>query len=562
MAEADNQAVVLLRRLQDLEQARSNWETHWQEIADYMRPRKADITKNRNPGQKRTELIFDGTAIHAAEMLSASLHGMLTNMSTPWFTLRYTEPALEDDDIAKEWLQLAEQTMYQAFQRSNFQEQVHEMYDDLVCFGTAIMFVEKDETTSYRFSTRHIAECFVAEDHNGRVNTVYRKFKMSARAAMNQFGDNVSDRIKQADKKDPHGMVELVHVVLPREDRDLTKKSAQNKPWASLYLDSEEKTVLGESGYDEMPYVVPRWLKASTENNGFGHSPAMSCLADTKMLNKLSEITIRAAQKQIDPPLMVPDDSFMLPIRTVPGGLNFYRSGTRDRIEPLNIGANQPLGLQMEEQRRQAIRSAFYVDQLILQQNQTMTATEVIQRTEEKMRLLGPVLGRLQAEFLQPLIERCFNILSRDKVLPPPPEFMAGLNIEIEYVSPIAKAQRSGDIQSIVRMLEMLGPLQDMEPGIIDWIDMDGLAKHAIKVLGIPAAVVRGMEEVGQIRTQRQQQQQMEQEKAEAVQMAESAGKAAPAVTALNEVEMQAQAMQEQGAPGGGGEIISIDDVA
>ena len=560
MAQADNQAVVLLRRLRDLEEQRSNWETHWQEVADYMRPRKADITKNRTPGQKRTELIFDGTAIHAAEMLSASLHGMLTNMSTPWFTLRYTEPSLEDDDIAKEWLELAEQTMYQAFQRSNFQEQVHEMYDDLVCFGTAIMFVEKDETTSYRFSTRHIAECFVAEDANGRVNTVYRKFKMSARAAMNQFGDNVSDRIKNADKKDPHGMVELVHVVLPRDDRDITKKTAQNKPWASMYLDSEEKTILGESGYDEMPYVVPRWLKASTENNGFGHSPAMSCLADTKMLNKMSEITIRAAQKQIDPPLMVPDDGFMLPIRTVPGGLNFYRSGTRDRIEPLNIGANQPLGLQMEEQRRQAIRSAFYVDQLILAQNQTMTATEVIQRTEEKMRLLGPVLGRLQAEFLQPLIERCFNILSRDKGLPQPPEFMAGLNIEIEYVSPIAKAQRSGDVQSIVRMLEMLGPLQGMGPEIIDWIDMDGLAKHAIKVLGIPAAVVRGRDEVDEIRMERQQQQQMEQEKAEAVQMAESAGKAAPAVTALNEVDMQAQAMQEQAAAAEG--VIPIEEVA
>jgi len=292
---------------------------------------------------------------------------------------------------------------------------------------------------------------------------------------------------------------------------------------------------LGESGYDEMPYVVPRWLKSSTEL-GFGHSPAMACLADTKMLNKMSEITIRAAEKQIDPPLMVPDDGFMLPVRTVPSGLNFYRSGTRDRIEPLNIGANQPLGLAMEDQRRQAIRSAFYVDQLIMSQNQTMTATEVIQRTEEKMRLLGPVLGRLQAEFLQPLIERTFNILSREKALPAPPEFMADFDIEIEYVSPIAKAQRSGEVQSIVRMLEMLAPLQQLEPGITDWIDFDGLAKHAIRVLGIPAAVVRGREEVEMIRAQRQQAQQAEQEQMQAMQMAEAAGKAAPAVKAVGDM--------------------------
>ncbi len=128
-----------------------------------------------------------------------------------------------------------------------------------------------------------------------------------------------------------------------------------------------------------------------------------------------------------------------MPIRTVPGGLNYYRSGTRDRIEPLNIGANNSLGLNMEEQRRNAIRSAFYVDQLILSQGPQMTATEVIQRTEEKMRLLGPVLGRLQAEMLQPLIERVYNVLSRERKFAAPPEFLANNDVEIEYISPLAK---------------------------------------------------------------------------------------------------------------------------
>lgn len=543
---ADPQAVSLLRRLRTLEEQRSNWETHWQEIADYMRPRKADITKSRTPGEKRTELIFDGTAIHAAEMLSASLHGMLTNMATPWFSLRYTDPILAEDDTAKEWLETAEDAMYKAFHRSNFQEQVHEMYDDLVCFGTAIMFIEADDETDFRFSTRHIAECFVSEDDHGRVDTVYRKFKISARAAMRQFGeDDVSDRIKQVEKREPYEMVEIVHVVLPREDRDVTKQSASNKPFASFYIDGEESKVLKEGGYDELPYVVPRWLKASTEV-GFGHSPAMTALADTKVLSTMSEISLRAAQKQIDPPLMVPDDGFMLPIRTVPGGLNFYRSGTRDRLEPLLTGANQPLGLNMEEQRRQAIRSAFYVDQLILSQNQTMTATEVLQRTEEKMRLLGPVLGRLQAEYLQPLIARCFNILARKKKFEEPPEFMSGLTIDIEYVSPIAKAQRSGEVQSIVRMLEMMGPLLSMQPDIMDYIDMDGLAKHAIKVLGIPASVVRGNDEVMLLRAQRQQAQAAAAQQAEMMQMAEAAGQAAPMVKAVGGLDMGDEPMPDE----------------
>ena len=183
-------------------------------------------------------------------------------------------------------------------------------------------------------------------------------------------------------------------------------------PFESVYLEYKNGNELSVSGFKEFPFVVPRYLKASHEI--YGRSPAMTALPDVKMLNEMSKTTIKAAQKQVDPPLLVPDDGFLLPVRTVPGGLNFYRSGTRDRIEPLNIGANNPLGLNMEEQRRDAIRAVFYVNQLMMQQGPQMTATEVIQRNEEKMRLLGPVLGRLQSELLKPLIDRVFNILLRN----------------------------------------------------------------------------------------------------------------------------------------------------
>jgi hypothetical protein len=292
--------------------------------------------------------------------------------------------------------------------------------------------------------------------------------------------------------------------------------------------------------------MVPRYLKASFEL-GYGRSPAMTALPDVKMLNKMSETTIRAAQKQVDPPLMVPDDGFMLPIRTVPGGLNFYRSGTRDRLEPLNIGANNPLGLSMEEQRRTAIRSAFFVDQLIMGEGPQMTATEVIQRTEEKMRLLGPVLGRLQAELLQPLINRVFNILVRQQAFPPAPDNLKELDLDIEYVSPLAKAQRSGDVQSVMRLFELIGPMGQLDPGVFDYMDTDGMVKYLIKVLGVPASVVRGEDEVYQVRTERAQQQAQQQQMAEMAQMAEAAGNAAPALNAVDDLQQQAAA-QEQAA--------------
>jgi hypothetical protein len=223
----------------------------------------------------------------------------------------------------------------------------------------------------------------------------------------------------------------------------------------------------------------------------------------------------------------------MLPIRTVPGGLNFYRSGTRDRIEPLNIGANNPLGLNMEEQRRQAIRSAFYVDQLILSQGPQMTATEVVQRTEEKMRLLGPVLGRLQAELLQPLISRVYNLMVRQKTFAAAPDFMRDSQIEIEYVSPLAKAQKQGDVQSALRMLELFGPLAQLDQQVLDYIDADGMAKYLLKTLSIPATTIRGDGEVAQMRSIRQQQQAQAAEQQQIMQLAEAAGNAAPMVRAV-----------------------------
>jgi hypothetical protein len=531
MAE-DARATALLKRYKTLQTNRQHWESHWQEVADYIVPRKADITKKRTAGDKRTELIFDGTAIHAAELMAASLHGMLTNAATPWFSLRYQDDEINSDDEAKEWLEGASDVMYQYLARSNFQEQIHELYSDLVTFGTAVIFVDGDDD-GVRFSTRHIAECYVSEDAQGRVDTVYRKYKTTARAAQAQF-TNLTRRIEKLAEQDPYAEVELLHIVMPREERNPKLRTKNNKPFASIFVDPDEKQILGEGGFDELPYMVPRFLKASFEL-GYGRSPSMTALPDTKMVNKMSEIVIRASQLQIHPPMMVPDDGFMLPVRTTPGGLNFYRSGTRDRIEPLNIGANNPIGEQQLEQRRQAIRAAFYVDQLILGTGPTMTATEVIQRTEEKMRLLGPVLGRLQAELLQPLINRVFSILARKRAFKPAPESLRDGDIDIEYVSPLAKAQRSGEVQSILQMIEFLAPLTQIDQGVLDYLDVDGMAKHIIRVTGTPATVVRGEGEVAQLREQRAAQAAQQAELQTMQSLATSAGEAAPALRAVED---------------------------
>ena len=539
MAQTDL-AKKLLSRFDRLKTQRQNWESHWQEVADYMQPRKADVTKTRSKGDKRTELIFDSSPLQSVELLAASLHGMMTNPSTPWFSLKFKNGGMEGEDEAKEWLESTTEIMYSVFNKSNFQQEIFELYHDLITFGTAAMFIEEDDEDDLKFSTRHINEMYISENDKGRIDTVFRKFRISARAAIQKF-KTVSTNIAVIAKKDPYEEVEILHAVYPRSDFNPVKQDKENMPFESVYLDADSGDELSVSGFKEFPFVVPRYLKASHEI--YGRSPAMTALPDVKMLNEMSKTTIKSAQKQVDPPLLVPDDGFILPVRTVPGGLNFYRAGTRDRIETLNIGANTPLGLNMEEQRRNSIRNAFYVNQLMMQNGPQMTATEVIQRNEEKMRLLGPVLGRLQSELLKPLIDRSFAILMRKNLFPNPPEFLSGQDIEIEYVSPLAKAQKSTELSSIMRAVEILGSLSNVAP-VFDHINMDKLVRHLTSIVGVPQKILKPQAELNAERqeaaAQAEQQQQMQQMQ----QVAQAGRDIAPLAKALPE-EAQALANSE-----------------
>ena len=539
MAQTDL-AKNLLSRFDRLKSQRQNWESHWQEVADYMQPRKADVTKTRSKGDKRTELIFDSSPLQSVELLAASLHGMMTNPSTPWFSLKFKNDGMEGEDEAKEWLESTTEIMYSVFNKSNFQQEIFELYHDLITFGTAAMFIEEDDEDDLKFSTRHINEMYISENDKGRIDTVFRKFRISARAAIQKF-KTVSTNIAVIAKKDPYEEVEILHAVYPRSDFNPVKQDKENMPFESVYLDAGTGDELSVSGFKEFPFVVPRYLKASHEI--YGRSPAMTALPDVKMLNEMSKVIIKSAQKQVDPPLLVPDDGFMLPVRTVPGGLNFYRAGTRDRIEPLNIGANNTLGLNMEEQRRNSIRNAFYVNQLQMQDGPQMTATEVIQRNEEKMRLLGPVLGRLQSELLKPLIDRAFALIIRKNLFPPAPEFLSGQDIEIEYVSPLAKAQKSTELSSIMRAIEILGSLSNVAP-VFDHINMDKLVRHLTSIVGVPQKILKPQAELNAERqeaaAQAEQQQQMQQMQ----QVAQAGRDIAPLAKALPE-EAQALANSE-----------------
>lgn len=518
---------AVIARFEALEGYRENWQTHFQELADYMLPRKADIVRKRSRGEKRMEQIFDGTALQAVDLLSASLHGMLTSGATPWFHLAMKDQEIGRDAEVQEWLEDTSTRMIRAFNQSNFETEIHEMYVDLVVFGTGCMFVEMDQG-KLRFSTRHISEFHIAENQYGLVDTVFRKYTLPARQAVLRFGyDEVTDFIRKKYDKKPDEEITMLHAVMPRYDRDPTKMDSANMPFASVYICMETKMPVSVKGFQEFPYVVPRFLKATGET--MGRSPAMVALPDVKMLNLMSKTIIQAAQKQIDPPLLVPDDGFILPIRTNPGGLNFYRAGSRDTITPLNVGANIPIGLQMEEQRRIAIRSAFYVDQLLSGGAPNMTATEVIQRQEERMRVIGPVLGRLMNEMLRPLIDRTFALMLREEMLQQAPEILQGRDVDIEYVSPLARAQKSSSLNNTMKALEILLPLSQQLP-VGDHVDPDGLVRHVTDALGVPKSVLNSDAQIQQQREERAAQQEAMMERQQDQEDVYTAAQAAQAV--------------------------------
>ena len=535
------------KRLDKLEADRGTWESHWQEILDYVMPRKAEITFLRSRGEKRTEVLFDSTAITANNLLAASLQGTLTSPSLPWFSLK-----LRDDDANKIrdvqiWLEDTARRMYAVFNESNFNTEVHEMYLDLCSVGTSAIFVEEANEGflqgGLHFNTLHIAEYFIQENSTGRVDTLYRKYKMTARQAVQEFGeDNVGTKIKEALKAKPDTQFNFIHAVEPTQDyeRSVGMKSKTKLPFHSCHVCFEDKMVVRVGGYNEFPYLVPRWSKATGEI--FGRSPSYNALPDIKTLNKAVEIGLKAWAKAIDPPLLVTDDGVIGRVRMTPGGITVVRSDTA--IKPLQIGSNWQITDLKENQLRTAIRQAYYSDQLQLQEGPQMTATEVQVRYELMQRLLGPTLGRFQTEFLNPLIERVFGIMLRSDALTPRPSEMEGMNMDIEYVGPLARSQRMEEAIAVERLYQLAMQVVQVDPTIMDVIDHEQAIRMRATLLGVPKTVLRGEDEVAEIREQRAAAQQQAQEQAMAQQQADTALSQGKAMTEMSKPETK-EGMEE-----------------
>lgn len=516
---ADYTPDTLIRRQESLAAERGVWEQHWQEVAELVRPMRAEFTGRVTAGSKRTEKIYDATAGVAADNLASGLWGLATNGGTEWFALKHQDDAINADSDIAAWLDDCTKRMRSVFNANGqqFYAQADEFIGDLVSFGTAVYYEDEiPGENRIRFCTRHLAECFVAENENDQIDTMYRRFEFTARQAVRKWGDKLPAEIRRAAEKEPDHKFPFLHAVFPRDDYDSRAVlSMKGKRFASVYISIEGKTILAEGGYYEFPYQVARWSKAS--RGLYGDSPAMLALPDIKMLNQMSKTTLIGAQKQVDPPILAPDEGVLRGIRTAPGQPIYGAIDQQGRVlvQPFQTGGKINLGFQLEEQRRTAIREAFFYSLMMLAGGPPgspsyRTAYEVMVQNEERMRVMGPQLARLQSEFLDPLITRVFAIMFRANAFAPPPPMLAQYpGLDVEYVSPLARAQKAQRGGATVRAIQAVMPLAQTDPGVMDNFDTDFIARDLADAYGMPARGLRDPREVAKVRQQRVQSQNM-----------------------------------------------------
>lgn len=528
-----NSTDEIFKRFDNLRNSRGVWESHWEEIAERVMPRAAEFVGERTQGDKRTEKLYDATAALALERFAAAVESLLTPRGAKWHTLKTTNIELNKEPAVRLWFDQVADTLFQYRYRpkANFAGQTHESYLSLGAFGTGPIFVDEAPDRGAIYRACHLADVFIAENEHGMIDTVFRRFEVSARQAMRMFADgDLSDDLQKCAQEKPDERIKLLHVVMPRTDRDPTRRDRKNAKWFSGYFEIKTKHLIEEGGFDTMPYIVSRYVTGPRET--YGRSPAMTILPDIKMVNEMSKTVIRASQKVVDPPLLIADEGVMFPINSNPGAATFARMDGRNQppIQPLQTGARVDIGLEMMEQRRKIINDAFLVTLFqILVETPQMTATEVLQRAQEKGALLAPTIGRQQTELLGPLIEREFDILDSQGLIPDPPDVLieAGGEYEVEYVSPLSRAMKAEEGVGILRTLEMVQPIAAVDPGVMDNFNTDEITRILANTNGAPQRILKDPADIDAMRQQRSQQEATQAMMSQAPQAADAALKVA-----------------------------------
>ena len=538
---------------------RSSFDPHWRELSDFINPRGSRfLVTDVNRDDRRNTKIVDPTATLAARTLSSGMMSGITSPARPWFKLATPDPDMMDYGPVKLWLEVVQRLMNEVFNKSNIYQSLPLLYASLGNYSTGAMAVLEDDSDVIRTMMFPIGSYYMANSARGSVDTCFRKFSMTVRQLVMEFGlNNVSDSVKGMwDSGNYESWIEVIHAVYPNIDRDTAKLNSKNKPIKSVYYEvgGDSDKLLRESGFDEFPIMAPRW-----EVNGedvYGSScPGMIALGQVKALQLEQKRKSQLIDKATNPPMVGPSSLRNQRVSLLPGDITYIDQVTgQDGLKPAYLVNPNTADLLADIQdTRQIINSAYFVDLFMMLQNintRSMPVEAVIEMKEEKLLMLGPVLERLNDECLNPLIDRTFSIMARKNLLPQPPDVLQGMPLRIEYISVMAQAQKSIGLSSLSSTVGFIGQLAQAKPEALDKLNVDQAIDAFAEMSGVSPTVIVPQEQVEQVREQRAQQQQQQQMVAMGMAAAQGAKTLSEAQTA--DPSVLTALSNAAGAPAGG----------
>jgi len=523
-----------VKRWGALKTERSSWDSHWAEISKHVLPRSGRFTTDdTNKGDKRHNNILDSTGTKALRVLAAGMMAGMTSPARPWFRLATPDADLNKSPAVKLWLSQATRLMLDIFGKSNTYRALHSGYEELGCFGTMSDILMPDFKNVIHHYPLTTGEYCLAQNWKGEIDTLYREFKKPVGNLVEEFGfENVSLSVQnQYANGNKDNLIAVVHAIEPRADRDTRKRDSQNMAWSSVYFElagSNKDKVLRESGFHQFPALAARW--ATTGGDIYGSSPGMDALGDIKQLQHQQLRKGQGIDFQTNPPLQVPSSLKNQAVDRLPGGITYVDQASNGNAvrSMFDVNINLQYLLADIQDVRSRIDGAFNADLFLMLANSTstnMTATEVAERHEEKLLMLGPVLERLHSEMLDPLIESTFAQMVESGIVPAPPPELEGMDLNVEFVSMLAQAQRAIATNGIDRFVGNLGQVASFKPDVLDNFNADEWANSYSDMLGVDPQIIVPSDKVALIRADRAKAAQAQQQAAMAEQMAGAAQK-------------------------------------
>ena len=518
-------AKKILDRLAALVGKRSPYEQDWRDCFDMTFPVRGNgfqSATSTDTARGKNAARLDSTGTDSARTLASGLMGGITPANSRWFGLDVGD----ETDEERQWLDDAADTIWQNIHAANFDAAGFECCLDVVAAGWFVLFTDLNREIGggYAFEQWPLAECFISSTRqDGRADTIYRKYCMTAQQAVEHFtkrGGKVSDKLHQKAMDKPYENVELVRVIEPRQLYVPGSKLSKNMPFMSCDIEVDGKHVILEQGFEEFPCAVPRWTMIPGSVYAVG--PAFDALPDMLELNELVRMEKAAADLAIAGMWIAEDDGVLNPKTVKVGPRKIIVANSVDSMKELKSGADFQVSFTIKAQLQAQIRRTLMADQLQPQDGPQMTATEVHVRVGLIRQLLGPVYGRLQSEYLQPFVERCFGLALRAGALGQPPQSLAGRQFHVRYISPLARAQRLEDVVAMDRMETGIITKSQTKPELMDIYDWEEADRLRAQYLGVPGKLMRSDDDIKVIRdaraeaAQKAEQQQMLQQQVEA----------------------------------------------